>query len=375
MPNILKIEIDTKRVYGLDILRCIAILCVLFSHADMLLPDAVIHYFDDMVLDGVTIFFVLSGFLIGGVLIRVLEKEGASFKTLFNFWIRRWFRTLPNYFLILILLTILSLLFTDGFTLWSVHRYFFFSQNLFYTPLFHFFPESWSLSVEEWFYLLIPGLIFSILGMKLLGKKKAIIYCALAVLLLVTLFRLYTYLNIPVQDFDGWDTIFRKQVFARLDSLMYGVIGAYIAHYYKASWIKYKLELLIAGICISIAAQLVYLKLRYHPNPGLYLCVFSFSITSLATLLVLPFLSELKQGKGFWFKIISYLALISYSAYLINLSLVTVWILDSIDLTSLSIYGAGIKYLLFWILTILLSILIYKYYEVPLTNLRDKVKK
>jgi peptidoglycan/LPS O-acetylase OafA/YrhL len=373
MRNILKIEIDPERVYGLDILRCMAILCVLFSHADMLLPYTVIHYFDPLIFDGVTIFFVLSGFLIGGILIRILEKEGASFKVLFNFWIRRWFRTLPNYFLILILLTILALLFTDGFTLLSARRYFFFSQNLFYTPLSHFFPESWSLSVEEWFYLLIPALIFSVLGMKLLGKKKGLVYSAVAVLLLATLFRLYTYFNIPAQDFSGWDAIFRKQVFARLDSLMYGVTGAYLAHYYKTSWIKYKMELLIAGICILVVAQLVYIKLKDHPD--LYFCVFSFSINSLATLFLLPFLSEFKKGKGFLFRIITNMSLISYSAYVLHLSLIKVWILDSIDLTALSIYGIIIKYLLFWILTIVLSVILYKYYELPLTNLRDKVKQ
>jgi peptidoglycan/LPS O-acetylase OafA/YrhL len=373
MPNIFKIEIDTKRVYGLDILRCIAILCVLFSHADMLLPDAAIHYFDDMVLDGVTIFFVLSGFLIGGILIRILEKEEASFKILFNFWKRRWFRTLPNYFLILMVLTILGLLFTDGFTVWSIKRYFFFSQNLFSPHPVLFFPEAWSLSIEEWFYLLIPAAVFFIIAIKLFDKKRAVIIVALIVLIAVTLFRLYRYIHLPIQNYNDWDLILRKQVFTRLDSLMYGVIGAYIAQYYKASWIKYKMELLIAGIFILMVAQLFYLKLRYHP--GFYLCVFSFSINSLATLFLLPFLSELKQGKGLLFRLITYMSLISYSAYLINLSLIKVWILDNIDLTSLLIYGAVIKYVLFWILTILLSILIYKYYEVPLTNLRDKVKR
>ena len=55
-------------------------------------------------IDGVSIFFVLSGFLIGGILIKVLETEPATFKTLFNFWIRRWFRTLPNYLFILLIL-------------------------------------------------------------------------------------------------------------------------------------------------------------------------------------------------------------------------------------------------------------------------------
>ena len=84
-------------------------------------------------------FFVLSGFLIGGILIRALERDGATMATLLHFWIRRWFRTLPNYFLILLLLSAISC--------WLYHRsfwtldYFFFLQN-FNKPSPPFFAEA-----------------------------------------------------------------------------------------------------------------------------------------------------------------------------------------------------------------------------------------
>ena len=55
-------------------------------------------------INGVELFFVLSGFLIGGILIKTFQKDNSfGIKTISNFWIRRWFRTLPNYDLILIL--------------------------------------------------------------------------------------------------------------------------------------------------------------------------------------------------------------------------------------------------------------------------------
>ncbi|MDG1661044.1 MAG: hypothetical protein P8H40_06680 [Winogradskyella sp.] len=51
---------------------------------------------------GVDIFFVLSGFLIGGILLRKLEAGQTSFSDLVRFWKRRWLRTFPNYFVVLI---------------------------------------------------------------------------------------------------------------------------------------------------------------------------------------------------------------------------------------------------------------------------------
>lgn len=123
------------RIFGLDILRACAIMFVVIGHGHILIPEQyrdlvkeIFHY------DGVSIFFVLSGFLIGGILIKTLEKERLSKKVLLNFWVRRWFRTLPNYYLILTILLILNLLFTEGFKFtWSFPLNFYtFTQNLYF---------------------------------------------------------------------------------------------------------------------------------------------------------------------------------------------------------------------------------------------------
>ena len=111
MRNILKIELNPERIYGLDILRAFAILFVVAGHGEVLLPRQLKSINDFFVFDGVSIFFVLSGFLIGGILIKILEKNQITINLLFEFWIRRWFRTLPNYFLILITLGILHFFF------------------------------------------------------------------------------------------------------------------------------------------------------------------------------------------------------------------------------------------------------------------------
>lgn len=109
-------DIDYKhRIFGLDVIRAIAILLVLFSHSTILLfPDkdttllTIIRFFGTI---GVDLFFVLSGFLIGGIILKQLVLGKTALKSFVYFWIRRWFRTLPNYFLILLLNILLVFVF------------------------------------------------------------------------------------------------------------------------------------------------------------------------------------------------------------------------------------------------------------------------
>src|ERR1041384_552442 len=172
MRNFFRIDFNPNRVYGLDILRALAILFVIIGHGGYFLPPKAQTINSFFVFDGVSIFFVLSGFLIGGILIKNLENKTINKRLLLDFWIRRWFRTLPNYLFILVIVTALNVLFTDGFSINYIKRYFIFSQNLFYQHP-SFFPEAWSLSVEEWFYLLIPVIIFSsILFVKITAKHS-----------------------------------------------------------------------------------------------------------------------------------------------------------------------------------------------------------
>ena len=90
---------QTHRIYGLDILRALAILDIVVGH----LLYRIGYYGVVTIFDGVNLFFVLSGFLIGQILIRLLDN-GIQFKSLVNFWYRRWMRTLPAYFFILIII-------------------------------------------------------------------------------------------------------------------------------------------------------------------------------------------------------------------------------------------------------------------------------
>ena len=187
----------------------------------------------------------------------------------------------------------------------------------------------------------------------------------------MTSIRIYRYIEIPVHNLEHWDLIFRRQVLTRLDSLMFGLIGAYIYHYHKQIWLKYKKGLFILGLILFL---IIKYRDRYHMHEfGFYKCVFSFSLASFATLLLLPFLSELKYSKGVIYKSFTYISLISYSMYLLHFSLIQKWIIVNIDLTALPDYfEIGIKYLLYWAMTIFISIIMFKYFELPMMKLREK---
>ena len=371
LVNLFRLELKPNRIYGLDILRAIAILFVVVLHAGYFMPPARYKYIYHLVFDGVAIFFVLSGFLIGGILIKTMNREGLNARIVLNFWKRRWFRTLPNYFLILIVLLTLNALFTEGFTIPDKLNYFIFTQNL-YTEHPRFFGEAWSLSIEEWFYLSLPIFILLVIKIFKVSVNRSLLLVAAGIIIFVTLFRYFRYLNLESLGKHSWDMTFRRQVITQLDSLMFGVIGAFIHHFYFQRWVRFKKPLLLLGIFLFIMVR--YNLLKVHPY-GMFYSVFSFSFNSLATLCVLPYLSTLKRGKGFVYKVLTYISLISYSMYLINSNLMK-FIFNSIDWSPLEDFNGYVfllvRYFLYWILTIGISILLYKYFELPMMNLRDK---
>jgi peptidoglycan/LPS O-acetylase OafA/YrhL len=133
---------------------------------------------------GVEIFFVLSGFLIGKILYQLYLEEDFSLATVFYFLKRRWFRTLPNYYLILLINIVIAVII--GYEMPQLWRYFFFLQNFKITML-PFFTESWSLSVEEFAYVVLPFFVL-FLSVIVKPKNKATFFLYAILLLIVFLF-------------------------------------------------------------------------------------------------------------------------------------------------------------------------------------------
>lgn len=372
LKNLFKIHFDESRVFGLDILRFFAISFVVLGHGLIYLPKDVVKVLSYFIFDGVTIFFVLSGFLIGGILIKILNKGSFTFTKLLDFWKRRWFRTLPAYFLVLLLLFTLNIIFNENFVFNSnLIKYFFFLQN-FKTPHPFFFPEAWSLSVEEWFYLISPIMIFCLINVLKLSTKKAILITILSIIIFTTSYRAYRLLfNISVTDLNIWDAYYRKQVITRLDSLMYGVLAAYIKAYYNHFFKDSKKIFFWFGFISVVIHQ--YYSVNYGSNT-FFDSVLSFSLISISTMFLIPFLDSIQAAPKIILKPITYVSLTSYSMYLVNYSVVQMWIIGNIDFfKNPQTINTGITFSIFLVIVMTLSILMYKYYEIPTTKLRDKL--
>lgn len=130
---------NDHRIFGLDLFRSIAILMVLLSNLLLIYPNLNDKLAQILILFGfwgVEIFFVLSGFLIGNILFNLFIQNDFTIQSVFSFFKRRWFRTLPNYFLVLLLNIVIAVMF--HFQIENVGYYFFFFQN-FYQPMQFFF--------------------------------------------------------------------------------------------------------------------------------------------------------------------------------------------------------------------------------------------
>lgn len=160
-----------KRKIQLDGLRGMAVLMVFAYHAF----DIPLFWF------GVDLFFVLSGYLITGILIRAKEERGSPGAILKSFYSRRACRILPAFLLFLL---VGSLVFHADW-LHVLSAYAFFNANFtiaFNKGVISAFTPLWSLAVEEQFYLVWPLVV-------LLVSLKALKRVSLSIIILAPILR------------------------------------------------------------------------------------------------------------------------------------------------------------------------------------------
>lgn len=353
----------TNRNFGLDILRSIAILFVMLSHGRHLLPDLkLFSYFAHGGFFGVELFFILSGFLIGTILIKLIIKKESNSETkvLFDFWVRRWFRTLPNYYLFLFLNIIVGFVyFKQNF---FDFEYFIFIQN-FSKNIGNLMSESWSLSVEEWFYISFPlWLLFNFKLLKFTVSKR-ILFSILSYIFIFTIIRL-----ISVEIFSLKWLVVRGIVLFRLDSIAFGVLVAYLNIFYSSQLKTISRKLLCVGMVFLLGALVIqHLNFISNYNLGLYSKVFLFTQTSLGFALIIPYFLNVNYKSGKISYIVSHFSIISYSLYLIHYSFALLFVQIFKNWYSTNWL---MNYLLYWILSILTATLCYNLFEKPTTNLR-----
>jgi peptidoglycan/LPS O-acetylase OafA/YrhL len=242
---------------------------------------------------------------------------------------------------------------------------FLFLQN-FNTYFTDFFWESWSLTIEEWFYIFTPlsiVLIHFVAG-KVIPRKWVFLSVAGFFILFPLLYRI-SISSEPVDPF-WYDVKFRKVVITRLDAIMFGVVMAWLKFYYPLLLKKSALPLFILGAALMYSVM-YFAKL----DPvGFHAKTFYFSAVGLGASMMLPLADNVKLLKNWFGKAITHISLISYSMYLINLSVVA----QVIEANFWPQQGvvAFFLYLVYWFVVIVLSTLIYKFFEKPVMDLRDK---
>jgi len=343
-----ELKSQLSRNFGLDVLRVVSILLVLIQHANILpisIQKIKIGAF------GVHTFFVLSGYLIGEILIKELSMEN-SLKSIKKFIIRRWFRIVPLYYLIL---TIKFL--TDPSIGINIINFFLFIQI--FTRDIKYYNLTYSLVIEEWFYLLSPILISIYL---FLSKSKNFLF-------LVFVFVTTTICEI-LQIFNNYSKFI--SVISKFQYIFYGVIIALLSVKYQYIFSKMSKSILInlfGFILILIAIFLIVKVKNDDPKidyfPSYIKTIFCFGVSILIPCIYnfhSPLIKRLYIEDA-----ISNLSKWTYAIYLAH-----PFVFKIVLIKSESIFIYFLSLLLAFLSTVVLAGLLYKFYERPLMNLRDK---
>lgn len=356
-------------------MRAVAILCVVVAHVLWIFPEAdgpLVSLLHLAGVTGVEIFFVLSGFLIGRIMYRIVTAPIFKAPQLAYFLVRRWFRTFPNYYLALFInigiVMYIGRQLPD--TLWL---YFFFLQNL-YFGMDIFFTESWSLPIEEVAYIVGPALLY--LGLLIPGiqsPKKIFLGVTLAIIAFFMATKLAYHFSTEVNSPEIWNIHLKAVVLYRIDAIYTGVLAAYLSVNFPAVWERHKhrfvylgitlfffLQFLISGLHLSYAGHAFFWNVLYLP------------LSSLSISLFLPLLSLWRSRPTPWVRTITFISLISYGMYLLHYSIILQLMRYFIPIESLTLFQKLVYSMVYFSSTVLLAYLLFKFYEKPMMDIRDR---
>lgn len=351
----------TGRVAALDGLRGIAVLLVVVAHgagATGAFNDAqlrlVLIPFDSTI--GVTIFFVLSGYLITSILAREHQRAGRI--SLYNFYVRRVLRIMPAFYVLLAAVAIVA-----AAGLISVTAGSFASAGLFvwnYSPAAKgwWLGHTWSLAVEEQFYLLWP-LLFAALRPRRAFLLAAVVVVASPVI------RTVNYLVDPHSI-----TQVGFMFHTRADSLLTGCLLALLPYTYPAAWARVTRFLERWPVGYIAVALLLLCSVASTYLSGAWQLPFGFTLTNVgaAGLLLTAILSDRADGvcRALQWKPLTLLGLISYSLYLWQQPLAAHHG-HGMPIVGYNVWGVP--------LAVLLAILSYNFVEKPFLSLKERLQR
>jgi peptidoglycan/LPS O-acetylase OafA/YrhL len=285
---------ERQHIKSLDGIRGIAILLVLTYH---LLNFGFLFPFFNLGWMGVDLFFVLSGFLITGILLDTKSQKGF----IQSFLLRRALRTLPLYYAVLIGFAVLAPFFptVKWFTEYQVYFWthtsnFLFLQKGFFVPLGHF----WSLAIEEQFYLFWPFVVL------VLNPKRLL---AFSILLIVTGIFLRFVLDNPLLTYG--------LPFAHLDGILIGAIIAVLTRSNPGVLFQHSFKIFIACSILFIA----YIAFNFDIHNGIIRMPLTLTVISIffGSWLILSIRSK-TVGNFFSNKFLLFFGKYSYGMYVFN---------------------------------------------------------
>lgn len=342
---------NSPRNFGLDLMRVIAISLVFYSHAINGVVKGVL--IGDL---GVELFFVLSGFLVGRYFFTGAQEYSTDFA--FRFMAKRWLRTLPLYYFVILLKMLLT---QQAFS--ETWFYTVFIQN--YISL-SFFSVSWSLSIEEWFYLLLP--MMALLIIRHSAHVRRIIICIAVIYGIELILRSYS-----VSENVSWEAIM-STVHLRMDSLLTGVALVFIKYEYAGIYSRLKS---VWVFCFALLATALFLYafadayLDSRLNTLVFFRVSGFTLLSIFIALLVPFMETISITKEkFPGRLISWMiisgSILTYSFYLVHS--------EVIDYFSTFRFGRIEKTAYAFFVSLILSWLLYLCVERPFLNIKDTIK-
>ena len=161
-----------KYIPKIDGCRAFAVLAVLMSHY---FPEGYISHDLPFGIWGVQLFFVISGYLITGILIdsKIKRASTSSKSTIWKvFYMRRILRIFPPYYLLLVVYILGNVDYPNG-SLWTCLSYLFNFHQIVDPGEYHYLGHLWTLCIEEQFYLVWPWVIILFPNRKLVALTIA----------------------------------------------------------------------------------------------------------------------------------------------------------------------------------------------------------
>lgn len=333
------------RLPGLDLLRSIAIVWVMFFHTFViggLGPDW--QWLTRFGWAGVDIFFVLSGFLIGSQLLQALQRDATLSLRAF-YWRRAW-RILPAFAVVLgLYLAFPALREAPGLEAWWQFATFTLNLLIDYGQN-QAFSHAWSLCVEEHFYLVAPWLALAMSRRP--SATRFMVLCGLLVvggIALRTGVWLHDNATQPPRPWFIEDLYY--PTWSRLDGLLVGVVLATVRVYRPHVWARLQAHatgLLLTGLGVVAAALAL-----FQDRTGLLANSVGWPLLSAGFGLLLLAATAPQGLLGRWaVPGASGLAAMSYSLYLshkLAMHAVHTWVMPALPIQGLAqfpVYAAGI---------------------------------